>query len=53
MPSRDSCAFNHAVENLTTGFVSQIPFSTFLTLLWTEKLNFIPSLEFKPVHLLV
>jgi tRNA(Ile2) C34 agmatinyltransferase TiaS len=28
-------------------------FSTFLTLLWTEKLVFIPGLEFRLVYLLV
>lgn len=32
---------------------SKDPFSTFLTLLWTEKLNLIPALEFKLVYLLV
>ena len=29
------------------------PFSTFLTLLWTEKLNFIPEVEFRLVSLFV
>jgi len=29
------------------------PFSTFLTLLWTEKLDFIPGLEFKLVYLII
>jgi hypothetical protein len=32
---------------------SKDPFSTFLTLLWTEKLDLIPALEFKLVYLLV
>jgi len=29
------------------------PFSTFLTLLWTEKLNFIPEIEFRLVSLFI
>jgi hypothetical protein len=29
------------------------PFSTFLTLLWTEKLNFIPEVEFRLVSLFI
>jgi len=29
------------------------PFSTFLALLWTEKLDFIPNIEFKLVYLVV
>ena len=29
------------------------PFSTFLTLLWTEKLNFIPEAEFRLVSLFI
>jgi len=29
------------------------PFSTFLTLLWTEKLDFISGLEFKLVYLII
>jgi len=29
------------------------PFSTFLTLLWTEKLDFIPGVEFKLVYLII
>ena len=29
------------------------PFSTFLTLLWTEKLNFIPEVEFRLVFLFI
>jgi hypothetical protein len=29
------------------------PFLTFLTLLWTEKLDFIPGLEFKLVYLVI
>ncbi len=33
--------------------VAKDPFSTFLTLLWTEKLNFIPEVEFRLVSLFV
>jgi hypothetical protein len=29
------------------------PFSTFLALLWTEKLDFIPGVEFKLIYLVV
>ena len=29
------------------------PFSTFLTLLWTEKLNFVPEVEFRLVSLFI
>jgi len=29
------------------------PFSTFLTLLWTEKLNFISNIEFKLAYLVI
>jgi len=29
------------------------PFSTYSTLLWTEKLNLIPSLEFKLIYLVI
>ena len=29
------------------------PFSTFLTLLWTEKLDFIPGFEFKLLYLII
>jgi len=29
------------------------PFSTFLTLLWTENLDFVPGVEFKLVYLVV
>jgi len=32
---------------------SKDPFSTFLTLLWTEKLNFIPEVEFRLVSLFI
>ena len=33
--------------------VAKDPFSTFLTLLWTEKLNFIPEIEFRLVSLFI
>ena len=33
--------------------VAKDPFSTFLTLLWTEKLNFIPEVEFRLVSLFI
>jgi hypothetical protein len=33
--------------------VAKDPFSTFLTLLWNEKLNFIPEVEFRLVSLFV
>jgi hypothetical protein len=29
------------------------PFSTFLTLLWAEKLDFVPGLEFKLIYLVI
>ena len=33
--------------------VAEDPFSTFLTLLWTEKLNFVPEVEFRLVSLFI
>jgi len=33
--------------------VAKDPFSTFLTLLWTEKLNFVPEVEFRLVSLFI
>lgn len=32
---------------------AQNPLSTFISLLWTEKLNFIPGLQFKLIYLII